>query len=336
MAAAQQSSWALSAERRHALLPDIHEWFADHGVPQFIDRYSAKDRLRFLILSLVVLVAFEIGAAPQLPRTAVPLLVVPPLVVALMALARPVVWRVLGREEERDLTAWRLAALVLMLGILGVLLWRSDWPPAWHDAWVDFSVILLAELASMALFSRDVWIGAAERLARPRRWLIACTIGAVVLFSLLLTLDQAGTVDSRQLLDDLVPGRIHVPLALPALLCMLAILTFAARMFDAAEPREGTASTAVAACFPAVPLLVLVLAAQTTFLRERHELGWARVWLPLAVAPPCSPCRLPARCSWTAGTTPTPTHPPTAAPPGTGSSRAPSTRCSSPCCWRRR
>jgi hypothetical protein len=284
MAAVQQSSWVLSAEKRAELLPDIHEWFADHGVPQFIDRYSAKDRLRFLILSLVVLVAFEIGAAPQLPRTLVPLLVVPPVVVALMALARPILWRMLGREEEGDRTVRRPAALLLMLGILTVLLWRSDWPPAWSDAWVDFSVILVAELASMALFTRDVWIGDAERLARPRRRLIACTIGAVILFSLLLTLDQAEAVDSQQLLNGLVPGRFHVPLALPALVCMLAILTFAARMFDAAPAREGKASTAVAACFPAVPLLVLVLAAQTTFLRERHELGWARVWLPLVVA----------------------------------------------------
>lgn len=284
MAAAQQSSWGLSAEQRRALLPDIHEWFADHGVPQFIDRYSAKDRLRFLILSLVVLVAFEIGAAPKLPRTLVPLLVVPPVVVALMAQARPFVWRVLGRREERDFTRRRLLVLLLMVVILVVLLWSSDWPPAWSDAWVDFSVILLAELASMALFTRDVWIGDSERLARPRRRLIACTIGAVILFSLLLMLDQSRVIDSQQLLNGLVPGRSHIPLAFPALVCMLAILTFAARMFDAAVPRQGTASTGVAACFPAVPLLVLVLAAQTTFLRERHELGWARVWLPLLVA----------------------------------------------------
>jgi hypothetical protein len=284
MSTVQSPSWALSPTERKRLRQEVDAWFAEHGVPQFADRYSAKDRLRFLILPLTVLVAFEIGAAPKLPPTLVPLLVVPPVVVALMAWARPFVLRLLGHKDGSDLNAWRLVGLLLVLGVLSVLLWRSDWPSAWSDAWVDFGVILLAELASMALFTRDVWIGNAERLARPRRWLIACTIGAVIVFSLLLTLDEGAVVDSRQLLNDLVPGDLKIPIALPALVCMMAILTFSDRMSRAAGPSEGdasTASTAVAACFPAVPLLVLVLAAQTTFLREAHELGWARVWLPL-------------------------------------------------------
>jgi hypothetical protein len=48
------------------------------GGPQFADRYSAKDRLHYLAVSLAVLVAFELGAAPELSSALLPLLVVPP------------------------------------------------------------------------------------------------------------------------------------------------------------------------------------------------------------------------------------------------------------------
>jgi hypothetical protein len=280
----------------------VEEWFADHGVPQFAHRYLPEDRLRFLVLPLAVLVAFEIGAAPKLESLPA-LLIVPPVVVALMAWARPFVWWLLGHERD-PLSRWRLAGLLAVLAALGVGLARlSNWPPPWSDAWVDFGVILAAEFASMAVFTRYVWTETDEKVARLRRHLVRFTVGAVLFFALLLTLDQGAAIESQRLLDSLVPGDHTVPLAAPVLGCMLYILARANRVSlatrDARERREAAhaalgepaslaavtdtrrASSWVAACYPALPLLVLMFAAQTTALREAERLGWARAWLPL-------------------------------------------------------
>jgi hypothetical protein len=271
---------------REGLRKRVEDWFVKHGVPQFAERYTPKDQLHYLVLPLAVLVAFEVGAAPKL-RSLPALLVVPPVVVGLTAWARPFVWRLLGHKQESatELNWGRLAGLLAVLVALSaVLVWLSDWPPPWSDAWVDFGVILLAEFASMAVFTREVWSGAGEQIAGIRRWLVACTVGAVLFFAVLLTLDQGAAIDSRQLLNGLMPGGYRVPLALPALVCMMFILALAYRASNAAVPRTGKASPWIAVCYPALPLLVLVLAAQTTVLREAHALGWARAWLPLGAA----------------------------------------------------
>src|SRR4029450_2366705 len=100
----QASAWDLTdADERERLRDGVDQWFLEHGVPQLADRYSPQDRLRYLVISLVVLVAFEVGAAPQLRSPLLPLLVVPPVVVALLAWARPFMWRMLGREKR----GWR-------------------------------------------------------------------------------------------------------------------------------------------------------------------------------------------------------------------------------------
>jgi hypothetical protein len=276
-------------EQRQRLRDEVDDWFIEHGVPQFADRYSPTHRLQFLVLPLAVLVAFEVGAAPKLPSTLLPLLIVPPVLVALGALARPFVGWLLGREEEPALKQTlqlhlkRLVGLVLAIVALSILLSWSNWPRPWSDAWVDFAVILLAEFASVVVFTKDVWRG---KLTRPHAWLIASTIGAVILFAFLLTLDEGALIDSRQLLNNLAPGD-NVPLASPALLCMAIILTLAdrvsrrAKSTDDDDDDDAAGSALLAACFPAVPLLVLVFAAQTTLLREAHALAWVRVWLPL-------------------------------------------------------
>jgi hypothetical protein len=291
-------------ELRDAKLREcVEKWFADQGVPQFAGHYLPEDRLRFLVLPLAVLVAFEIGAAPKLESLPA-LLIVPPVVVALMAWARPFVWWLLGHERDA-LSGLRLAGLLAVLAALGVGLARlSNWPPPWSDAWVDFGVILAAEFASMAVFTRYVWTETDEKVARLRRHLVRFTVGAVLFFTLLLTLDQGAAIESQRLLDSLVPGDHTVPLAAPVLGCMLYILARANRVSlatrNARERREaahaalgepaylptvagaGSASPWVAACYPALPLLVLMFAAQTTALREAEQLGWARAWLPMA------------------------------------------------------
>jgi len=276
----------------------VEKWFAHQGVPQFADRYLPEDRLRFLVLPLAVLVAFEIGAAPKLGSLPA-LLIVPPVVVALMAWARPFVWWLLGHKRDPETLSWRrLAGLLAVLVTLVVGLARlSDWPPLWSDAWVDFGVILSAEFASMAVFTKYVWTETDEKVARLRGQLVLCTVGAVLFFALLLTLDQGAAIDSQRLLNFLAPGDDTVPLAAPVLGCMLFIFGLANRVSlatrDARERRgeaaaspaavagPGSAASWVAACYPALPLLVLMFAAQTTALREAERLGWARAWLPL-------------------------------------------------------
>jgi hypothetical protein len=106
--------------------------------------------------------------------------------------------------------------------------------------------------------------------------------GAVLFFATLLALDQGATIDSQRVLNGLMPGQYRVPLALPALVCMVFIFALAFRVSAEAGPSTGTTPSKVTACYPAVPLLVLVLAGQTTVLRDAHRLGWARAWLPLA------------------------------------------------------
>jgi hypothetical protein len=81
-------AWEIAdPEQRQRLRDEVEDWFIEHGVPQFSDRYSPTHRLQFLVLPLAVLVAFEVGAAPKLPSTLLPLLIVPPVLVALGALS---------------------------------------------------------------------------------------------------------------------------------------------------------------------------------------------------------------------------------------------------------
>jgi hypothetical protein len=285
MSTSQSPAWALVPAKRDRLRDQIDEWFIEHGVPQFAERYSAQASFYFLVLPLAVLVAFEIGVAPWFPLTAVSLfiallLVVTPVALALTAWARPFIWMTLSRGEYRQ-PIWRLVRALLLIAALGVLLLGSGLAPRWSDAWTDFTIILLAEIASLMMFVKSVWSGNAARLARPRAWLIAWTIGAVTVFALLLALEEALDFNSRRLLNELVPGGSYIPLGLPALLCMTIILGLAHRALRAADPGVAQTSTAMAIFYPAVPLLVLVFAGETTVLREVRELGWARVWLPL-------------------------------------------------------
>jgi hypothetical protein len=288
---------------REGLRKQVEEWFVKHGVPQFAEPYVPSDRLRFLVLPLAVLVAFEVGAAPKL-RSLPALLLIPPVVVGLAAWARPYIWRLLGRKQEQGtrLNRLRLLSLLAVLLLLSAsLVWWSDWPPPWSDAWVDFGIILLAEWASMLILTREVWSGTGDQLGRLRRRLFACIVAAVLVFAFLLTLDQQAVIDSRQLLNDLIPGQGQIPLALPALGWMMLIVTLADRTSQAANPTtasqpadpriephvaHGQPPRGVspwAAAYPALPLLILVFAAQTTVLREARTLGWMRAWLPLVV-----------------------------------------------------
>jgi hypothetical protein len=287
---------------RDDLRKQVEEWFVKHGVPQFAEPYVPSDRLRFLVLPLAVLVAFEVGAAPKL-RSLPALLLVPPVVVGIATWARPYVWRLLGRKQKQGTRLNRLRLLSLLAFLLllsGSLVWWSDWPPPWSDAWVDFGIILLAEWASMLVFTREVWSGTGGQLGRLRRRLFACIVAAVFVFAFLLTLDQQAVIDSRQLLNDLVPGEAQIPLAVPALGWMMVIVTLADRTSQAANPTTASqpADPSIephvakgqprrvspwAAAYPALPLLVLVFAAQTTVLRESRTLGWMRAWLPLVV-----------------------------------------------------
>jgi hypothetical protein len=285
----QASAWDLTdADERERLRDGVDQWFLEHGVPQLADRYSPQDRLRYLVISLVVLVAFEVGAAPQLRSPLLPLLVVPPVVVALLAWARPFMWRMLGRGKRVWRSHWRrLVGLLGALAILTVVLRLSSWPPPWSDAWVDFFVILLGEFAAMAVFPQEVWRCNDEPLASLRRRLVLWTVGAVALFAFLTALDQGSAIRPRELLNDLTPWTAPTPLALPALVVMLLILVQANRVSLAAKSRpanngESEAPRRVAICYPAVPLLILVLAAQTTILREARSLEWGRVGLPVA------------------------------------------------------
>jgi hypothetical protein len=80
--------WTLPPPERADLQQEVDRWFIRHGVPQFTERYSTLDRLHFLVAPLVVLVAFEIGAAPWFMSPIMPLLVVPPAIVMLLFLSR--------------------------------------------------------------------------------------------------------------------------------------------------------------------------------------------------------------------------------------------------------
>jgi hypothetical protein len=280
--------WVLPDEDRTRLRKEVGDWFLEQGVPQLAGCYLPEDRLRYLVIPLAVLAAFEIGAAPHLDSTLLPLLVVPPVVVALLAWARPFLWRLLGLKEDRapGATPLRLAGLVATLvALLALIVLRTRWPGPWSDPWFDFGAILLAELTAIALFTRNIWVSNDRRLGRLRRLLALLTIGATGLLAFQAALEEGPAISVWPVMGKLVPGAAEPPLAMPALAWLLLILILArlaSQAADAGAPPEEEAPPLAALCYPAVPLLVLVVAAQTTVLRRTDSLGWMRVGLPLA------------------------------------------------------
>src|SRR5688500_10487035 len=97
-----------SVNREH-----IEDWFIRHGVPHFMDRYSARDRAHVLDLLLFTVLAFEVGVAPWMPAmkgadggvafTVQQLLTTPAALVVLALLILSALYRLPGHAQARPL-----------------------------------------------------------------------------------------------------------------------------------------------------------------------------------------------------------------------------------------
>jgi hypothetical protein len=264
----------------------VEPWFEERGVPHFSPRYSPQKRVGELVPLLFTVLAFEVAVAPWLDLSVLSLLLSLAMVV-FVALCIP--WpRGPARDSSTSLL-WLLARLV-PLGVLGSLL-ASDAPPLWSDPWVDASVILVGLAASALLFQDDVWSGGGRELVARRRGLVLFVVAGVVAFAV-----EGSVAPFEQPLSatvgNVLPFVAPVPQALPALVVLALVYTWSRELNAAsgggdADSRDGSPpacarTPTTAALVTAMPLLVILLGAETTVLPHVAHDARLEAVLPLA------------------------------------------------------
>jgi hypothetical protein len=258
----------------------VEPWFEERGVPRFCPWYSPQTRAAELVPLLFAVLAFEVAVAPWLDLSVLSLILVLAIVL-FVALCIPLP-RGRGRGSSTSLL-WLLARLV-PLGVIGSLL-ASDSPPLWSDPWVDAAVILVGLAAAALLFKDDVWSGGGSELVGRRRGLIVLVMAAVVAFAV-----EGSVAPFEQSLSttvgEVVPFVTAVPQGLPALMVLSLVYAWS-RKLDAAsqvDPRPAsTRNPMAAALVTAMPLLVIVLGAETTVLPDFAQDDRLEAVLPLAL-----------------------------------------------------
>ncbi|MGY1703866.1 hypothetical protein ACI79C_04765 [Geodermatophilus sp. SYSU D00697] len=238
------------------------DWFIDNGVPHFLERYSAAERWRSLITPLLVLVAFELGMAPWSPPTLFHLLTAPPLVLAYVAMLR---WQG-GRSHETPrrwaharALVWVMVYLCLMLGsglVVGLYLNHVGLTLGLNNESVDGLTILLLLGASVVLLRP----GVCAIPGRRARILLRTTIATVILFAA----EGAIFPSFAELWSRFAPvGPEAIPQATPALLTAILIGITCLHASKSPGGFQGAPSAGALMVVPAVPLLLVVLAAET-------------------------------------------------------------------------
>jgi hypothetical protein len=258
---------------------DFEDWFIEHGVPQFGERYNPRERLRFLVVPFAGLVAFQIGPAPWLGRTTVlQLAVVPPLFLGFALWARRLV-SLLERGRGRGRRWWQVFFWLAALAVAVYLLHRSSLGPLGSGAWVDFAAGIVTLGAAVLLSSQYIWRCRTPRLARRRLQLVVLACVTIAVFAVEGTLvDPFSATLSAHL-----PWPKVVPPAFPELVAAAALLVLSAAVFRATRDVDLAAplDPAAIACYPAVPLLMIVFFVEATVL-PRATGGVVQAVLPVA------------------------------------------------------
>jgi hypothetical protein len=232
----------------------VESWFKDRGVPYFCLEYSSLTRFEYVATFLIAMLAFELGLAPGLEMSVLELIVALATVyyivlVVPMALAR------------RNWFAIFLAGIALNLIVMIVGDVRVD-------PWVDAAIIFTGLYAALKLSDCHLWMGVESRSARLRLALALLTFTGVIAFAL------EGSVFSAPVDQELA-----------ALLVMATILLIALILARDAPPAPDFAprSREVAAMVPSVPVLIVVLGAETAVLPHVPGETWLQT-TPLALA----------------------------------------------------
>lgn len=266
--------------QREAFREVVEPWFEERGVPRFCPWYSPQKRVSELVPLLFTVLAFEVAVAPWLDLSVFSLFLVLAIVM-FVALCIPLP-RGPGQGSSTSLL-WLLARLV-PLGVIGSLL-ASDSPPLWSDPWIDAAVILVGLAAAALLFSDDVWSGGGSELVGRRRGLIAVIMAAVVAFAV-----EGSVAPFEQSLSttagDILPFVTPIPQGLPALMVLSLVYAWSRKLDTASQGDQPAAPARTpmgAALVTAMPLLVILLGAETTVLPDLAQDDRLEAVLPLAL-----------------------------------------------------
>jgi hypothetical protein len=302
----QTPQWSSRSGPEGEDLENVEQWFLDKGVPQFAYGYlPVRDSMPVLLYLLLIVVAFDLAIQPWINRSPLFLLSVP-VVLAVVGLAvglfvkatiidqAPYLYRELAKEKERKADEQRryltlneqlsslishparlatLFAGVYLVGCLVLLL-------GWNDFAIDFAVIAALLWSSARLFRPGLW--SEDATLRERRRLYAVVAVAVVGFALEGSVLPDATTMMDGVLGSIVPAAVPVPQAFAALLVTVVILLQSHALIPTPiGAGEAAAQRRLDVFFPAVPLLVLVLCAETAILPYVGPV-WVAAAVPLA------------------------------------------------------
>ena len=262
----------------------VKPWFAEHGVPHFLNNYSAKDRGPALVLPLLMVLAAQLGAGTWFNVSVLQLLVVPPTVVVLALVSRRLFDGPLGLDPARPhgrwlLPLWLLVSLVvsyLFTVVVGYPFLRDESPWFLLGPWVDTAVLFTALLACAVLSRGQIWASEGERSGL--RWWLLVVVVVVVTIS---ALEEDGFFHPLvSLVDD--QAMVSAPQTLPSLVAVLVILAMALHLARATPVESRSQYDAV--FVPAVPLLVLTFGVDNALISYRFD-GWAEAVVPVVLLP---------------------------------------------------
>jgi hypothetical protein len=241
--------------------PGVHaaeEWFLEKGVPHFLRHYRTRDRWQSLVVPLVTLIAFEVGMASWHAPTLIQLITAPPLVLAYLVFARTrlTAWPVTGwLQGIRYVISSYALGFVFGILLIAFLYWVGI-EPGLNSETVDFVVILLLLLASAALLGP----GTRTVPVRTARRLLLCTVAAVVLFAA----EGAFFPAFGDLWEELSGWQARWPQSLPSLLIVVPLSLVCFWIGRRARAEQPEPSDGAVMLMPAAPLLLVLLAAETT------------------------------------------------------------------------
>jgi hypothetical protein len=232
----------------------LERWFKHHGVPQFAECFSARDRLGLLVFVMLSVVAYELGAAPWYEPDALQLLLSVAGVMCFALCIRPALGELL--EPHRPRFSWwslpaRAAIVVAAAWLLRVDRFLGEHP----EVAINFPLLLFTAISTAVLSSRSLWGGVLHAHPRAGMGLFVALCFAVVAFAL------AGNV---------LPPEDGVGVqALAALVATGLVFISVGALFSGRERIEHGAprhNRRLAYAFPGASLLALWLGLQTAVL----------------------------------------------------------------------
>ncbi len=251
-----------TGEHVQASMEVWEEWFAKRGVPYFCPEYQGRTRFDSVAVFLFAMLALEVGVA-WLDLSAIGLIIALATVLYVVLLV-PLAGVRSGGERPRALRHQWIPG-VLLLGAIGVIVSIAGDLPI--GRWVDAAIVFIGLYAAFELADCNVWTGTEAERRRRRAEVVGLTFLGVVVFALEGSVFE-GPVDQ----------------ALLALVVVVAILRLARSLAPPSrepQPLPRGEPAIVAAMVPVVPLLVILLGAETAVLPHVGESTLIQTTAPL-------------------------------------------------------